>query len=120
MVEKLTPFQLSCRKALAEPYRGTDPALHRLQQESAALLEQLRDQACDRVAFTPDHADCVCRRTNKAADEIERLQLWLSEALGHIDALCLADWSAGDNAESDRAQSFTRDIRGRYAPLRDR
>lgn len=43
---KLTPFQLSCRKVLAEPYAGSDPALHRLQQESAALLveSQRREQ----------------------------------------------------------------------------
>lgn len=38
------------------------------------LLHRLRDQGCDREPFTPEHAECVCRLTNAAADEIERLQ----------------------------------------------
>ena len=84
---KLTPFQRSCRKVLAEPYHGTDPALHRLQQESAALLDRLRDQNCDREPFTPDHAHCICRRTNRAADQIDRLEAALRE-------IAFGNWAA--------------------------
>lgn len=39
---------------------------------NAPLLDRLRDVKCDREPFTPDHANCVCRLTNEAADEIER------------------------------------------------
>lgn len=42
--------------------------------EQDELLERLRDVRCDRAAFTPEHAGCVCRLTNAAADEIEHLQ----------------------------------------------
>jgi hypothetical protein len=38
------------------------------------LLERLREVRCDRQPFTPEHANCVCRLTSAAADEIERLQ----------------------------------------------
>ena len=37
---KLTEFQRQCRKALATPYHGSDPALHRLQKESAAMIKE--------------------------------------------------------------------------------
>lgn len=38
------------------------------------LITKLRDVGCDREPFTPDHSMCVCRLTNAAADEIERLR----------------------------------------------
>lgn len=38
------------------------------------LLERLREVGCNRQPFTPEHADCICRLTNEAADEIERLR----------------------------------------------
>jgi hypothetical protein len=38
------------------------------------LLDRLRDMGCDREPFTPEHAKCVCRLTNEAAREIERLK----------------------------------------------
>lgn len=37
------------------------------------LPDRLRKIGCDREPFTPDHAHCVCRLANDAADEIERL-----------------------------------------------
>jgi hypothetical protein len=37
------------------------------------LIERLRDTGCDREPFTPEHAKCICRLTNKAADRIEAL-----------------------------------------------
>lgn len=37
------------------------------------LLDRLRDVGCNRQPFTPEHADCICRLTNEAANEIERL-----------------------------------------------
>lgn len=52
-------------------------------------LDRLRDQSCDRVAFTPEHAECVYRLTNAAADEIERLRRTILSALDclhHDDA----------------------------------
>ena len=39
----------------------------------ADLLERLGDVRCDREPFTPDHAGCICRLANEAADEIQRL-----------------------------------------------
>lgn len=41
---------------------------------SSTLLDRLHDVRCDREAFTPDHAGCICRLANEAADEIERLR----------------------------------------------
>jgi hypothetical protein len=45
----------------------------------ASLLDRLRAVGCDREPFTPDHANCVCRLTNEAANEIERLLAALTE-----------------------------------------
>ena len=57
---KLTPFQLSCRKALAEPYAGNDPTLHLLQQESEALVkEHEEDEARDRERFAGPITDAM-------------------------------------------------------------
>lgn len=39
----------------------------------STLVERLREVGCDREPFTADHAKCVCRIANEAADEIERL-----------------------------------------------
>lgn len=41
---------------------------------SSELLGRLREVRCDRPAFTADHAECVCRLTHAAADEIDRLR----------------------------------------------
>lgn len=38
------------------------------------LPERLRDVGCDRAPFTPEHAECVCRLTNEAADVMERMR----------------------------------------------
>lgn len=38
------------------------------------LLERLREVRCDRQPFTPEHADCICRLTNAAADELEQMR----------------------------------------------
>lgn len=40
----------------------------------ADLIDRLRETRCDREAFTPDHAQCICRLTGEAADTIERLR----------------------------------------------
>lgn len=50
--------------------------------------------------------------------KIEILERRLQEACEHINALCMADWAAGDNAESDAAQAFVRDSMGRYPAIR--
>lgn len=42
-------------------------------KDMSDLTERLRATSCDREPFTPGHKDCVCRLTNAAADEIERL-----------------------------------------------
>lgn len=36
------------------------------------LMERLRNQRCDREPFTAEHAECICRLTNEAADAIVR------------------------------------------------
>ena len=50
------------------------------------LLDRLRDQACNREPFTKDHAHCICRLTNAAADEIERLQSRDRDVVGLLRA----------------------------------
>ena len=42
------------------------------------IVNRLRDAACDREPFTPDHAKCICRLASNAATEIERLRELLS------------------------------------------
>ena len=43
------------------------------------LLERLGNVECDRVGFTPEHAECICRTASAAKAEIERLREALSE-----------------------------------------
>lgn len=47
------------------------------------LLDRLRDMGCDREPFTPAHKDCICRLTNEAANEIERLRNELDKSEAH-------------------------------------
>lgn len=44
----------------------------------ADLIDRLRETRCDREPFTPEHAQCICRLANEAADEIEGLRGLLS------------------------------------------
>jgi len=44
-----------------------------MERSTPTLLDRLRETGCDRQPFTPDHAECICRLTNEAAAEIERL-----------------------------------------------
>lgn len=37
------------------------------------LIEKLRETKCNREPFTAEHADCICRLTNAAADNLEVL-----------------------------------------------
>ena len=46
---------------------------------STPLQDRLQEVRCDREPFTPDHAGCICRLTNEAAVEIERLRQQLGE-----------------------------------------
>ena len=41
------------------------------------IVERLQDVHCDREPFTAEHAKCICRLTNEAAKEIERLRAML-------------------------------------------
>ena len=41
---------------------------------SSTLVDRLQEVRCDREPFTPEHATCICRLTNEAANEIERLR----------------------------------------------
>ena len=47
---------------------------------SPTLLDRLREVRCDLTPFTPDHAECVCRLANEAADELERLEKMVRHA----------------------------------------
>lgn len=38
------------------------------------IVDQLRNIECDREPFTAEHVKCICRVSNAAADEIERLR----------------------------------------------
>jgi len=49
------------------------------EEAAVTLLDRLRGVGCDRKPFTPDHAVCVCRLANEAADEIEKLHKLLSD-----------------------------------------
>lgn len=51
-----------------------NPACNREPPDPPDIVERLREVGCDREPFTPDHARCVCRLTNEAAGEIERLR----------------------------------------------
>lgn len=46
----------------------------------STLVERLRDVRCNEVAFTPEHARCICRLANEAADEVARLTALLDDA----------------------------------------
>lgn len=41
----------------------------------STLVDRLRDVRCNEVAFTREHAKCICRLANEAANEIERLEV---------------------------------------------
>ncbi len=45
----------------------------------ASLLDRLREVKCDREPFTPEHAKCICRLANEAADEIEMMSGMLGD-----------------------------------------
>ena len=49
------------------------------------LVDRLRDVGCDRAPFTPEHAECVCRLANEAADELERLDKMVRHASEKYD-----------------------------------
>ena len=44
-----------------------------LEHAAPTLLDRLRNAGRDREPFTPEHAKCICRLTNEAAAEIDRL-----------------------------------------------
>lgn len=46
----------------------------------AALMRRLRNfNRCDRMPFTPEHADCVCKLIGAAVREIDRLAALVSK-----------------------------------------
>lgn len=71
---------------------------------NAPLLDRLRDVKCDREPFTPDHANCVCRLTNEAADYIER------KATSDVMGLHGPKPAAVEMAAKSIAMSLGRDI----------
>jgi hypothetical protein len=44
-----------------------------MERSTPTLLDRLREVGCNCEPFTADHAHCICRLTNEAAAEIERL-----------------------------------------------
>ncbi len=65
---KLTEFHRQCRKVLAEPYHGREPALHKLQEESWALLEQHdADEVRDRALFGGPITDAMLHTALRVA-----------------------------------------------------
>ena len=62
------------------------------------LLDRLRNQGCDREPFTADHAACVCRLANAAADEIDRLRSALENICNSME---------GDNGRRSTADAST-------------
>lgn len=44
------------------------------------IVTALRSVSCDQEAFTANHRRCICRLTNLAADEIEKLRAVLDRA----------------------------------------
>lgn len=49
------------------------------------LLDRLREVRCDREPFTPEHAHCVCRLTNEAADVLERAESAFKSLIASIE-----------------------------------
>jgi hypothetical protein len=66
------------------------------------IVERLQDARCDREPFTPEHAKCICRLTNEAAAEIERLREALGAIAGNNDLSAVAD----ANADAQRSAAF--------------
>lgn len=44
-----------------------------------SIVERLQNVGCDREPFTPEHAKCICRLVNEAANEIESLREQLND-----------------------------------------
>ncbi len=63
----------------------------------ADLIERLRDVGCDREPFSPEHAKCICRLTNEAADQIERLRGLIADE--RIECAKIAEEYNGDGIE---------------------
>lgn len=58
-----------------------------MERQKPTLLDRLRETGCNRQPFTPDHAQCVCRLANEAADQIEILEAklrWLQVISGTL------------------------------------
>lgn len=72
--------------------------------KTADIVERLRDVGCDREPFTPDHAECVCRLTNEAADYIER------KATSDVMGLHGPKPAAVERAAKSIAIAFGRDV----------
>lgn len=64
--------------------------------KAPALIDRLREVGCDHEPFTPDHAKCICRLTNEAADEIERAVLALGGDPGADNVADLAKCRMGE------------------------
>lgn len=60
-------------------------------EELEALTDTLRDVRCNREPFTPEHAKCICRLTNKAADQIDSLQAQVEVLRGALDLVVQHD-----------------------------
>lgn len=80
--------------------------------ETAAILERLQDVGCDRQPFTPEHAKCICRLTNEAAAEIERLQGDLQVAQLQL----AAKETSYVNSEVERLQARVAELEKRNGP----
>ncbi len=70
------------------------------------LLDHLRNVGCDRMPFTPEHADCKCRLASKAAKEIERLRGALEKAIPWM-ALAAVALPVGQAIRQEEIDSLT-------------
>ena len=86
------------------------------------LLESLREVRCNRQPFTPEHADCVCRLTNAAAEVIETIRL---QKTGLEALLCDAQQEIAElrslaeirTTQRDAAEAQVRELRKRNEEL---
>lgn len=72
-----------------------------------SLMDRLRDTPCDRRPFTPDHAHCICRLANAAADEIDDLREALRDILPYAQTCVPHPISVGEENVIDKARRLS-------------
>lgn len=68
------------------------------------VTNRLREVGCDRQPFTPEHAKCICRLVNEAADDIDELREALRDLLPYAQTCVPHPISVGEENVIDKAK----------------